>query len=332
MLRFVAANGDDALSDLIASVTAKPPYGQVPVPEAKAIRNVIEGHQYEVVIPDRVYQSALKLIQNSSEKSSALEVFRLHDRIANSPADSSAADAAEGLALAEHLGHDGLRARFRAIQAETAYKAGNVADEARVSANAFDLFRTLAADDATYQSNWRKTGTNTAAFFLMEGDFETARRICDEMEEKIGTAVAPALGEDDLDCIALFVLNDKQRASSGVAITSWQLIAAIAVNVACKARSYSLLGMFTASHDAESALGYYRLGEQALDGTDLKLERAHLLNESAALLAGPLRRFEESLPLSELAARLAEDSGDKKIAADSLGNSALALLNLNRAE
>src|SRR5918996_11524 len=108
MLRFVAANEDDSLSDLIDSVTAEAPYGQVSASEAEAIRGLIESHQYEVVIPEIVYQSALKLIQNSPEKSSALDVFRLHDRIASSPADSSA-DAVEGLALAERLGHDGLR-------------------------------------------------------------------------------------------------------------------------------------------------------------------------------------------------------------------------------
>jgi hypothetical protein len=87
MLRSVAANEADALSDLIASVTSQPPDGHVHGSDAKAIRSVIESHQYDVVIPDSVYERALKLAQNSPEKSSALEVFRLHDRIAGPPAD-----------------------------------------------------------------------------------------------------------------------------------------------------------------------------------------------------------------------------------------------------
>lgn len=193
MLRFVAANENGSLSDLIDSVTAEPPYGQVSASEAKAILSVIESHQNEVVIPDSVYQSALKLIQNSPEKSSALDAFRLHDRIASSPADCSA-DAAEGSALAERLCHDGLRARFLSIQANSAYQDGNLADALRMSASACDLFRTLAVDDSVYESNWLATGTNTASFSLMEGDFETARRIYDEITENFGVAAVPALG------------------------------------------------------------------------------------------------------------------------------------------
>jgi tetratricopeptide (TPR) repeat protein len=193
MLRYVAANGDEALSDLIASVTAAPPFGQVRASEASAIRKVIEAHQYQDVIPDHLFEQAVKLIRNSDEKSSALDAFRLHDRIASSPNNFSPADAADGVVLAEHLGHDGLRARFLAIQAEAAHKAGNVRDALRLSINAFDLFRTLAAGDAAYQSNWLKTGQNTAAFCLMEGDFEKARRICDELGENGEAAVAEAL-------------------------------------------------------------------------------------------------------------------------------------------
>jgi CHAT domain-containing protein/tetratricopeptide (TPR) repeat protein len=138
--------------------------------------------------------------------------------------------------------------------------------------------------------------------------------------------------EDDLDCIALFALSDKARASKGIAFTAFRLIVAVAADAACQARCYNLLGMFSASGDPEGALQFYRRGEQVLASTELKADRAHLLNEAAALLVGPLRRFEESLPLSELAARLAEETGNKKDAANSLGNNAIALMNLDRAE
>ena len=57
-----------------------------------------------------------------------------------------------------------------------------------------------------------------------------------------------------------------------------------------------------------------------------------LVYAAGALLAGPLRRFEQSLPISELALRLAEEAGLKDIAANATGNLALALLNLRRAE
>jgi CHAT domain-containing protein/tetratricopeptide (TPR) repeat protein len=138
--------------------------------------------------------------------------------------------------------------------------------------------------------------------------------------------------EDDLDCIALFALSDKARASKGIAFMAFQLIVAISANAECQARCYNLLGMFSASSDPEGALEFYRRGERVLAGTELKADRAHLLNEAAALLVGALRRFEESLPLSELAARLAEETGNKKDAANSLGNNAVALMSLNRAD
>jgi CHAT domain-containing protein/tetratricopeptide (TPR) repeat protein len=198
MLRFVAANGDEALSDLIVSVTAEPPYGRIPAREAEAIRNLLEAHQYETVIPDRVYEHARRLVHNTPEKSSALDAFRLHDRIASSPDDFRATDSAEGLTLGERLGHDGLRARFLAVQAEAEYKAGNVSNAVRLSAYAFDLFRTFAATDPAYRSNWWKTGTNTAAFSMMEGDFETARRIRGEIADKMGTAAVAALRVSEL--------------------------------------------------------------------------------------------------------------------------------------
>ncbi len=90
--------------------------------------------------------------------------------------------------------------------------------------------------------------------------------------------------------------------------------------------------MFTTQQDPQAALEHFQAGVQALAGTDLVSERASLLMEAGALLAGPLRRFEQALPVCELALQLAEESGRQDIAANAMGNLALALLNLGHAE
>ena len=95
--------------------------------EVEAVRSLVKAHRYEDVIPDRLYQHAQSLIRDP-EKSSVLDVFRFHDLIANSPANFSATDAAQAVVIAKRLGHDGVRARLLAIQAEAEYRTGNVSD------------------------------------------------------------------------------------------------------------------------------------------------------------------------------------------------------------
>jgi CHAT domain-containing protein/tetratricopeptide (TPR) repeat protein len=155
-----------------------------------------------------------------------------------------------------------------------------------------------------------------------EMSFSTARE----------AGAALAVPNDDLDCLALFAMQDDTLAQNGVAMTLMRLCAEYATAPERVARFYKGLGMFYGNNkNYEGAAQYYLRGDARLAGGGHDAQRALLRLEAAAVL-NILRRNEEALELARSAKEFAEAAGEAKLAAMAAGNMGVALLDMDRFE
>jgi hypothetical protein len=105
----------------------------------------------------------------------ALEVFRIHDRIATDPSAFTHEDVDAGLAVAEELKHEGLCYYFLLLRAQLAHRNGDIDQAKRHTLVALQPLVRLAVEDPAYLEQARKAAQNAASFSAMEGDFHSAR-------------------------------------------------------------------------------------------------------------------------------------------------------------
>src|SRR4051794_41931081 len=87
MLRYVAANDPRAFHDLVWSIGGSPPYGGVSYEEAELVYHMLKEYQGPGEASQAQYDSISERLGGRPEAVTALEIFRIHDRIAShSPA------------------------------------------------------------------------------------------------------------------------------------------------------------------------------------------------------------------------------------------------------
>jgi hypothetical protein len=175
MLRYVAANDRAAFNDLVWSVGGSPPYGKVGYDEAERIYKLLELFSGPGVAPGAAYDDIAALLGGRPDAVMALEVFRIHDRVASNPSGFARADVDAGLAIAQELEHAGLTGYFLLLRAQLAHGSGDIDEAKRDTLEALPLLVRLVAEDRVYLEQARKAAQNGASFSAMEGDFANAR-------------------------------------------------------------------------------------------------------------------------------------------------------------
>ncbi len=182
LLRYAASNDEEAFKDLVWSVGGSPPYGGVSYEEVEAVYELLEEYRGPGDASAQAYEKVRKLIAHKPESLRALELFRIHDRIASSSQDFSAQDVERGAELAEELGHPGARAYFTLLRAELMYRSGEIPEAAQHTSEGLAALQELAFADPVYAGQLLKAAKNAVSFAALDGDFAFARTVHAQME------------------------------------------------------------------------------------------------------------------------------------------------------
>jgi tetratricopeptide (TPR) repeat protein len=113
MMRYVATSSTEAYAELAASVSEHDrSHGGVSPREAELVRAVLVSYQGPGRIDAEALHALREQVAGPPEALRAVDVFEIHDRIASDPESVLDRDVAAGAALAEELGHAGLRTYF----------------------------------------------------------------------------------------------------------------------------------------------------------------------------------------------------------------------------
>jgi hypothetical protein len=175
MLRYVASNDPRAFSDLVWSVGGSPPYGKVNYEEAELVYKLLETFQGPGAASPALYDRVSERLGGRPDAVTALEVFRIHDRIASDPSAYTKEDVDAGLALAGELNHVGLTCYFLLLRAGLAHRNGDIDDAKSDTLDALTALVPLVAEDPVYLEQARKAAQNAASFCAMEGDLVRAK-------------------------------------------------------------------------------------------------------------------------------------------------------------
>jgi len=188
LLRYVAANSEQAMWDAIWSVGGSPPYGGVGWEEASAVYNLLEQYRGPGRAPDDAYAAVERHLAGRPNDVLALEVFRIHDHIASDPTNVGSEDVEAGLDLAQRLDHMGLMCYFAMLQSQRAYEHQDIGAAKEISLQVLPVLMTLFADDPVYGLQLAKTAQSAASFAVMDGDVESGR---------LAAQVLRQLGDED---------------------------------------------------------------------------------------------------------------------------------------
>jgi tetratricopeptide (TPR) repeat protein len=180
MLRYVASGTREAFEELVWSVGGSPPWGGVSWEEAEAVYELVEAYQGAGEAPESAYRKALDLA-GDRRRVLALEVFRLHDRIASAPDRFGEDDVEAGLALARESEHGPLTAYFQTLRAQLLHLGGQVTDALELTRAAMMTFTIAGIQDPVYATNARNAGQNAVSFAALDGDFRLARAMIEQI-------------------------------------------------------------------------------------------------------------------------------------------------------
>ncbi len=193
MLRYVGADTQDALEDLIWSVGGSPPYGGVSYDEASEVYNLLEKFTGPGRAPKAAYEAVMNFVRERTYARDALEVFRCFDQVTSSPESFSSQPVERGLELSRKLKHTGAQATFLSFQAQLAHRNGDLL-KARDSAVAgLKMYLELAEQDPVYEKRVAQNATNVISFTAMSGDVGEAKRLLAQLGNLIDEDMAEQL-------------------------------------------------------------------------------------------------------------------------------------------
>jgi tetratricopeptide (TPR) repeat protein len=178
--RYVGSGSMEAFNDLIWSVGGSPPWGGVSWEEAEAVYELLEAYRGPGQAPESAYDKLLALLKDS-RRVSAVEVFRLHDRIASAPEDFTHDDVLPGIALAQDVGDQKLLAYFRLLLAQLLHNRGDIPEALDITRAALVTFATASLEDPVYAANAMKAGQNCVSYAASDGNFEMARLMIEQI-------------------------------------------------------------------------------------------------------------------------------------------------------
>jgi hypothetical protein len=179
LFRYVVSNDGQAMIDLLRHLGALPD-----VDEMGALAGLLAGYAGPGTASGAAYDAVARRLAGRPRDVLALEVFRLHDRIASDPEHVRDADVQAGLALAEQLGEPGVRAYFLALDAQVLHRQGDIGDAKLRLVEAMGILLALTQSDAVYAGRLMDVAQNTVAFAAMDGDLGTAKaaaRLLDQL-------------------------------------------------------------------------------------------------------------------------------------------------------
>lgn len=181
MVRYVVADTEEALSDLIWSVGGAPPYGDVDYSEAEAVYQLIEQFRG----PGRASESAYALVERfltaRPEAARALEAFRIYDRVASRSESYTDADLRIGSVDAIDAVDEPLSAYFDLLRAGLRHGTGALAEAYALSRRAVESLSRFAEIQTVYRTRLIQALTNNASFAVLNGDFAEARRSAEQL-------------------------------------------------------------------------------------------------------------------------------------------------------
>jgi tetratricopeptide (TPR) repeat protein/CHAT domain-containing protein len=189
MLRYIASGDREAFNDLIWSVGGSPPYGNVSYNEASAVYDLLEEYRGPGTAPAAAYEAVQKYIGGNTERMQALELFRIHDRIASNADDYTDEDVSDGLELATAVGHSGMRAYFLNLQGSTHNKRQDIPAAKAAFLNSLSLFLTAWAEDQAYADRVMTDFQNAIILCVADGDFARAHELLVTAEARLPASV-----------------------------------------------------------------------------------------------------------------------------------------------
>jgi tetratricopeptide (TPR) repeat protein len=183
LLRYMASDDKTAFNDLVWSVGGSPPYGGISYEEAGAVYDLLESHLGPGSMNQSFYRKVERMLANQNDRLDVLHLFGCYDRIASAPDNISVTDVEEGLKLATKIGHAGVMAYFRSLQAELYFRNGDIQYAREIIEKVQPVFTVLAIRDAAYSSRAISTMKNAVAFTALDGDFSGARVMLDRIKK-----------------------------------------------------------------------------------------------------------------------------------------------------
>jgi hypothetical protein len=175
LLRYVAANNEQAFWDVVWSVGGSPPWGGITYEEAAAVYQLLELYRGPSMAPESAYTAVAEYLGGRPRDVLALEAFRIHDRIASRPEAITTADVEAGLQLAHELEHPALACYFALLLAQVTHESQNVGAAKDVLFEVLPALVALCMTDDVYFEQLLKAAQNAASFAVMDGDVEHAR-------------------------------------------------------------------------------------------------------------------------------------------------------------
>jgi tetratricopeptide (TPR) repeat protein len=183
LLRYMASDDKTAFNDLVWSVGGSPPYGGISYEEAGAVYDMLESFLGAGLMDQNLYKKVEQMVANQNDRLDVLHLFGCYDRITSAPDNILQEDVEEGLKLSTKIGHAGVIAYFRSLQAELYFKNGDIPYAREIIEKVLPVFTLLAIKDVAYSSRAISTMKNAVAFTALDGDFSGAHELMNRINK-----------------------------------------------------------------------------------------------------------------------------------------------------
>jgi hypothetical protein len=183
MVRYIVADNQESLDDLIWSVGGSPPYGNVDYDEAEAVYELVEGFMGAGRSKEKLYAKVEKFIINKPLEFKAIEAFRIYDRVASNSEGYTLNDLRIGNEEAVNVVDEPLNSYFNLLKAQLMYNSGNLVEAYDLADKSVNPLLRFAQSDKVYLNRLSQALTNTAIFATLNGDLAEARRCAFELKK-----------------------------------------------------------------------------------------------------------------------------------------------------
>jgi tetratricopeptide (TPR) repeat protein len=183
MIRYIVADTEAAMWDLIWSVGGSPPYGGVSYDEAAAVYELVERFRGPGKAPEINYANVERHIINKPIAFKAIEAFRFYDKVASKSETYTYQDLMIGKEEAIGVVEEPLSSYFKLLKAGLKYNEGKLEDAYHLASQTIDPLLTYAENDPVYTKRLSQALINTATFSTLNGDLVFARRCAAELKK-----------------------------------------------------------------------------------------------------------------------------------------------------
>lgn len=184
MIRYIVADNQEAMEDLVWSVGGSPPYGNVPYEEAEDVYNLIESFRGPGKAQEIRYANVEKHILHKPLALKALEAFRLYDNVASNAEEYTYADLRIGRDEAVGVVEEPLTSYYRLLKSGLKYREGFMDEAYQLAAESLEPLKRFAENDPAFDNRYCQALTNTAIFATLNGDLPLARTCAASLKER----------------------------------------------------------------------------------------------------------------------------------------------------